>query len=334
MSLTVDEFAPVFRQGVVMLLVTRSFIQRSIALTAVAVLTAVLAVAGTTAPAGATAVKGFLEVVSVIDTGSGLGAPVQDRPFDVVVKVLDANGEPTTVSKATTVVLTEVAGPGDLGGSTAAVIPRNGSSTTISGAKYSQYANGVEFRVSAVSGVALGPADFEVDVALTAVGRAAHPKVPLELSDPACVTPTSEVPTCGYLLLPNGARGNVTLSLGSCDGIEQTECRAVGDTTALVAMAAADLKDDVGDPLYTKQAPATMIVACDKVLCGGNGVPKIALLVDLTNTGPLTVAPACPAKGVLGEDQQACVDYVQSTRHDGDLYSYLLFDYDVRASHP
>jgi hypothetical protein len=321
-----------YQAGVVM--VRRSLVRRPVALIGSAVLTAVLAVAGTSAPASAAPVKGFLAVLAVTDIGSGLAAPVQNRPFDVMVTVLDAAGQPTTVSKATTIVLEQVVGPGELSGSTTAVIPRNGSSAIISGATYAPYANGVELRVRSVSGVTLAPDEVTVDVALTAVGRAATPEEPFELSDPTCAAPTSEVPTCGYLSLPNGARGNVTLSLGSCDGIEQTECRAVGDTRALVAMAAADLKDNVGDPLYSKQNPATLIVACDKVLCGGHGVPKLPLLVDLTNTGALEEAPACPAKGVLGENQQACVDYVQSTRYDGDLYSYLLFDYDVRASHP
>ena len=317
-----------------MFLVTRSLFRRSIALTGAAVLTAVLAVAATSAPAGAAPVKGSLAVLAVTDTESGLAAPVQDRPFDVVVQVLDAAGQPTTVSQATTIALEEVAGPGELGGHTTAVIPRNGSGATISGATYSQYANGVDLRVRSVSGVALAPADVTVDVALTAVGRAANPNVPLELSDPACVAPTPEVPTCGYLLLPNGARGNVTLSLGSCDGIPDTECRAVGNTTALVAMALAELTDADGNPLYGKQNPATLIVACDKTLCGGQGVPKLPLLYDLDNTGALLLAPACPDKGVLGTDQKACIDYVQSTRHDGDLYSYLLFAHDARASHP
>jgi hypothetical protein len=315
-----------------MFLVTRSLFRRSIALTSAAVLTAVLAVAATSAPAGAAPVKGSLAVLAVTDTGSGLAAPVQDRPFDVVVQVLDAAGQPTTVSQATTIVLEEVAGPGELGGRTTAVIPRNGSGATISGATYSQYANGVDLRVRSDSGVRLDPDDFTVDVALTAVGDAATPGESFELSDPTCAAPTPEVPTCAYLLLPNGARGNVTLSLGSCDGI--VDCRSAGDTSALVAMAVADLKDTLGQPLYSQQNPATLIVACDKVLCGGDGVPKLPLLVDLTNTGPLEEAPPCPAKGVLGEDQRACVDYVQSTRHDGDLYSYLLFEYDARCSHP
>ena len=317
---------------------TQSRVRRFIAVLAAVLLTAALGLAGILVPAAATGFKGFLAVVSVTDTGSGLAAPVQDRPFDVVVRVVDSSGKPKTVSKATTIVLEEVAGPGALGGTTTAVIPRNGSGATISGATYAPFANDVVLRVRAKSGVSLAPAKVTVDVALTAVGRRATPEVPFKLSDPACPTPTPQIPTCGYLLLPNGARGNVTLSLGSCEGIPtlppRQSCRTAGSTEALVVMGVADLKDRRGNPLYGKKAPATMVVACDKVLCGSHGVPKLSLLVDLTNTGPLKEAPPCPKKGVLGRDQQACVDFVQSHRHHGDLYTYLLFDVDPRASHP
>jgi hypothetical protein len=314
-----------------MTLTAGSRVLRSVAVAASAVLTLGFVIAGASAPAGAAPVKGDLIVLSVTDTGSGLGAPVQDRPFDVVVEVVDADGQPLAVNQATTIVLEEVSGPGELDGNTEAIIPRNGSGTTISGATYSQYANGVQFLVRAVSGVDLAPDEITVDVALTAVGRTASPNVPLELTDEqGCAVPTAEVPTCGYLLLSNGARGHVTLSVGSCEGLGpagRTPCRTVGDTTGLVVQALADVQG-----LYDA-APATLVVACDKVLCGQSGVPHLPLLYDLDNTG-LIPAPLCPAKGVLGEDQDVCYDEVQSTRHDGDLYSYLLFRRDLRASQP
>jgi hypothetical protein len=56
-------------------------------------------------------------------------------------------------------------------------------------------------------------------------------------------------------------------------------------------------------------------------------------VVNLLPAGPVTVAPACPAKGVVGTDQKYCVDYVQSTRDNaGDTILYLLFVEDGRAS--
>ena len=309
-----------------------SLIRRYVAIVTAALLAAAWAV-GISIPASAAPVKGSLEIVSITDTASGLGAPVQGRPFNVVVRVLDAAGQPTTVNQATTIILEEVSGPGDLNGTTTTVIPRNGSGATISGATYSQFANGVVLRVSARSGVNLAPDEVTVDVAVTAVGANASPGRSLKVNDPNCAAPTAAVPNCGQLLLPNGASGHVTLSVGSCDGLGP--CRTAGDTEALVVTAIANLKDSAGNPLYNRTSPATVVLGCDKDLCRelANGVPKIPVLYTLNNTGTLDkVAPECPAKGVLGEGQEACVDYVQSSRQQGDLYLYLLFAADIRCS--
>jgi hypothetical protein len=309
----------------------QSLIRRYVAVLSAALFGAAWAV-GMSIPASAAPVKGSLEIVSITDTASGLGAPVQDRPFNVVVRVLDAAGQPTAVNQATTISLEEVSGPGDLDGTTTAVIPRNGSGATISGATYSQFGNGVVLRVSTRSGVKLGPDESTVEVAVTAVGANASPGRSLDLSDPNC-TPTAAVPNCGQFILPKGASGHVTLSVGSCDGLGP--CRTAGDIKALVVTAIANLKDSAGNPLYGKASPATVVLGCDKALCRelANGVPKIPVLYTLDNTGPLDkVAPECPAKGVLGEGQEACVDYVQSSRNQGDLYLFVLFAHDWRGS--
>ena len=305
-------------------------VRRSLAVLIAALLAGVLVAAGISVPANA-APKGSLEIVSVTDTASELGAPVENRPFNVAVRVLDNAGQPMTVNQATTIVLEEVSGPGVLGGTTTAVIPRNGSGATIVGATYSQFANGVVLRVRAASGVDLAPDEVTVEVALTAVGTAAAPRRSLNLTDPNCAAPTAEVPTCGQFLLPNGASGHVTLSVGSCDGLGP--CR----TEALVVTAIANLKDAAGNPLYSNLQPATLVVACDKNLCQetANGVPRIPLIYTLDNTGDLDkTAPPCPGKGILGDGQEACVDYVQSRRSQGDLYLYLLFNIDARSSFP
>ncbi len=59
-----------------------------------------------------------------------------------------------------------------------------------------------------------------MEVALTAVGADATPGARLTLKDPKCVAPTSDVPNCGIFVLKNGADGHVTLSVGSCDGLQ------------------------------------------------------------------------------------------------------------------
>jgi hypothetical protein len=273
----------------------------------------------------------------ITDTGSGLQYPVQNRPFNVVVQVVDDDGKPVKVKEATGIELVEVFGPGELRGNTTAVIQQGFSSTTIVGATYSQFANGVKFKVKVVYGDDLAPGKITVEVALTAVGANARPGTALTLNDPNCAAPTADVPTCGVLRLKKGADGLVTLSVGSCDGLVKVDdlrqCREVGDTEALVVTAIGSLKDAEGDPLYSKKHPAKIILACDKVLCPkiDHKHPKIKVIYTLNNTGPLTkVAPPCPKKGVIGKDQEACVDYKRAFRKNGDLYLPFLFNVDAR----
>jgi hypothetical protein len=252
--------------------------------------------------------------------------------------VVDDDGKPVKVSKATKIKLEEVSGPGELGGNTTAVIQAGFSSITIFDATYSQFANGVKLKVKVVYGDDLAPGKITVEVAFTAVGANAKPGEPLKLNDPNCAAPTSDVPTCGSLRLKKGADGLVTLSVGSCDGLVKVDdlrqCREVGDTEALVVTAIASLKDADGDSLYSRKHPAKVILACDKTLCptnGDNHKSKIKVIYTLNNIGPLTkVAPPCPKKGVLGKGQEVCVDYKNSKRRDGDLYLPVLFKVDGR----
>jgi hypothetical protein len=330
----------------------QSRVRRSFAVLVAAVLAVAFAVAGTSAPASA-AVKGYLRIVSIADDAEPQqGVDVDDRPFDivqgrdfnVVVEVRDApqnpdttgvDGQLTTVTRATQVVLEEVSGPGVLGGTIQATILRDRSGTTISKATYSEFANGVEFRVKRETGVDLAPSDaFSVDVALTAKSAVVQAGDSLDLRDANCGAPTSTETTCGRLILPaGGPGGRVVMSVGSCDGL--ADCRTAGGAEALVVTA-------VFPGQFAKENPATLILACDKVICGqsGAGLPQLPVIYTFDNGGDLGIPPLggiadpCPAKGVLGEDQDICVDYVNSSRNQGDLYTHVLFDHDLRASHP
>jgi hypothetical protein len=328
--------------------------RRCLAVLSAALVAGVLVVAGSWVPSDATGSPGEkgdqddadqLRIVLIRDRGSGLLWPVEDRKFDVVVEVVDDDGQPVKVTEPTKIKLKEVSGPGELGGNTTAIIEKGFSSTVILGATYSKFANGVVLKVKVVYGERLLSAKITVEVALTAVGADAQPGKPLKLSDPNCAAPTSKVPTCGFLNLKDGADGHVTLSVGSCDDLADKfgGCREKAGTEALVVTAIASLRDSDGDPLYSNKHPAKLILACDKVLCpkhshkkyGENGhkKPKIRVLYTLNNTGPLTdVAPPCAKKGVLGEGQGACVDYGQSKRRNGDLYLPVLFKGDIRCS--
>ena len=57
------------------------------------------------------------------------------------------------------------------------------------------------------------------------------------------------------------------------------------------------------------------------------------LYSSLSPNGALAATPACAAKGVIGADQQTCLDYVQSKRDgSGDTHLYWLVTRDARMS--
>ena len=127
----------------------KSLLRRCLTVLSAALLAGVLATLGTWFPVGATGTHGeggdqddpdALQIVLIKDRKSGLLWPVQDRKFDVVVQVVDDDGEPTEVDEPTKIKLKEVSGPGVLGGNTTAIIQAQHSSTVISGATYSQFA--------------------------------------------------------------------------------------------------------------------------------------------------------------------------------------------------
>jgi hypothetical protein len=322
----------------------QSFLRRCLGVLSAALLAAALVMLGTWLPAGATGTHGEggdrhdvdkLRIVLITDQDSRLQYPVQDRKFDVVVQAIDDDGKPIKVSKATGIELNEVSGPGVLGGNTTAVIQKGFSSTTIVGATYSKFANGVVLEVKVRYGVDLAPGKITVEVALTAVGADAKPHTSLTVKDSDCA-PTALVPNCGILLLKKGADGHVTLSVGSCDGLAESVggCREADGTTALVITAIASLKDADGDPLYSREHPAKAILVCDKSLCPETqDVTKVKVIYTLNNTGPLNkVAPPCKEKGELGKHQKVCVDYKNAKRRAGDLFLPVLFKVDGRFS--
>ena len=113
------------------------------------------------------------------------------------------------------------------------------------------------------------------------------------------------------------------MSVGSCE--DAGPCRTNGGITALVVTVNADIQHSQGEH-------STVILSCDKVLCGGTGVPKLKVIYTFDNNGDLTnTAGACPRKSDLG-NLEICVDYVSSMRSDGDLYLHVLFDHDLRMS--
>jgi hypothetical protein len=141
-----------------------------------------------------------------------------------------------------------------------------------------------------------------------------------------CTDATKADPVCAVVILPVGAASsNVLLSLGSCADSTYTGC---GSSRGSVVQTLADLSG-----LYSNTAPATMLFKCDKSLCGGGSIQDKHVSFSLLGNSALQTAPACPAKGTVGDGQVACLDYVQSQRDGaGDTLLYLLFTQDMRGS--
>ena len=299
----------------------------------VALVTGVALVGSVPTAALSDTVKGSLVVLSVNDAGTGLPGAVAGRPFTVVVQALDPLGAPLAVTPDTVVRLTVESGAGTLGGTTTGTIPKKRSQGSITGATYAPFGNNVVLGVSVVTGTSLSPTTVTVNVASTAVKATASPGRSLDVTDPGCASPTPALPVCGYLKLPNGGNGTVLMSVGSCDSI--LSCRTDGSTSAQLVTAEVSLKGANGQPLYTSTSPAVFILGCDKVLCGNGGVAQFPVTIDVTNTGAFQVLENCPAKGVVGPLQTACLDAVQSKRDNaGDLYNVVLFVHDIRGSYP
>lgn len=137
----------------------------------------------------------------------------------------------------------------------------------------------------------------------------------------AC-TATAEQPTCVDLVLPASAgNGNQALfSTGVCSA--SVGCEPSRDVLQVLAVFE-----------LPKENPATLVVKCDKSLCGVGSIQSNVLKVSLAPDGALRAAPACSAKGVIDEGVETCVDYVQSKRDgSGDTHLYWLVPRDARMS--
>jgi hypothetical protein len=138
----------------------------------------------------------------------------------------------------------------------------------------------------------------------------------------AACTATPEQPTCVDLVLPPSA-GNgdqVLFTTGVCSA--SVGCEPGRDVLQVLAVFE-----------LPKQDPATLVVKCDKTLCGVGSITDNVLKVSLAPVGALRAAPACSAKGVIDDGVETCVDYVQSRRDgSGDTHLYWLVPRDARMS--
>jgi hypothetical protein len=250
-------------------------------------------------------------------------------PFDVTVTARDQYGNPSPYTG--TVSLATSGGTGNALGTLAGTTTANFSSqasAVIQGADYTGYGNSITLDASAAG---LTDGTTSIDVQLVSTSAPGTPHQNLTLSPTGCTDATPTVPVCGTLILPNGANGKVTISEGACNPF--TSCLTGAQGQALLVQGIANLNDATGGALYTRKAPATLQLECDKTLCGGTGAKSFNILYQPTGGGPFQTAPACPSKGTIGPNQTFCQDYVNDHRDNaGDEIAYLLFLQDLRGS--
>jgi hypothetical protein len=285
----------------------------------------------TTAPAGTP--NGAVPYVLVQAGGS----------FTVHVSFYDATGAPTSFNTNTTLSISSNRGPLSPATGTALKGATSADITTSLGTA----ANQVQVTVKVASGQSKGLAATSSDgtSGFTFIDGSQIPDQRFDVlselhtpttvgvggssgiggDDDTCSNATAAKPVCGVLSLPFGATSQVLLALGACD----PTYAACGSTKGAVVQALADLSG-LG---YSKTAPATLVVKCDKSLCGGGAISDVHLSFSLGGNTALGLADPCPAKNTVGAGQAACVDYVQSKRdNSGDTILYLLFDQDMRTS--
>jgi hypothetical protein len=150
--------------------------------------------------------------------------------------------------------------------------------------------------------------------------------------DANCTNATKSAPVCAIVLLPRGAGANVLLSIGSCDTIPGSTYAPcfVGDKGAGGAVVQTLFAQPTTP--YTTTSPATIVVKCDKTLCGTGPIHGLTVAYSLLGNGALADALPCPAKNTMATAGVPCVDYVQSKRDgSGDTHLFLLTDQDLRG---
>jgi hypothetical protein len=148
--------------------------------------------------------------------------------------------------------------------------------------------------------------------------------------DAGCSNATTAAPVCAIVVLPRGAGPSVLLSVGACD-TTGTYARCYEGTKKTGGAIVQALFAQPSEP-YSTTSPATVIVRCDKVLCGTGRIQDLTVAYSLFGDGPLTDALPCPAKGTMADAGVPCLDYVQSKRDgSGDTHLYLNTDRDIRV---
>ena len=149
-----------------------------------------------------------------------------------------------------------------------------------------------------------------------------------------CVSAEPLTPVCGIVQLPRGSGTNVLLSVGACDTAPDPTARYAPCFAGPNGPGGAVIQSLFTQPTvpYSISSPATIVLKCDKTLCGTGSIRDLTVLFSLKGNDPLGAPLPCPAKGVMATPGEPCVDYVQSKRDgSGDTHLFLLTDRDIRT---
>ena len=267
-----------------------------------------------------------LAITAVNDQGTGLPVAIEDQPFRVGVELRDQAGTLVTTTKD--VAITLDVSEGTLSGNTTGTIPKNQSSTMISGVVYPETANVTLF----ASARKIETGEWFLSVQKTAVAFEASPAA-FTVSTCGPGDPSPANPKCIVAEFHNGAPDGYAAH-GTClayPGVQEGTC-PTSDAVADVSLISL-ISDLQG--LYTRTDPLAVSWFCDVSACPrgtgspSSGNPFTTLFVEVDGT--FAPSPPCPSKGTIGSDQKFCTDYVASTGlPGGDLMLVILFDGDPR----
>jgi hypothetical protein len=293
------------------------------------------AVAAPPLPAVAVVITSIVNTTQNVAIPTTPGAPVAllkaNDQFTLTATLVNAKGGAVAFSSSRDTTLTLTAAGASWVGALypTAVVPAKGTTASFTGVALESSTGDVTLTVAATApsdaALQLAPdstSPFDLLKTITNVviadGHQASPNGP---DTPCQVGDGSTVPqTCAELVAPNGVTGDVVFTTATC-----VTANCVGNNHLLQVLA------DV--PHATSRTPAgTVIVTCDKTLCGNGGVTSFIVQASLAGGGALAPAPACKKKGLLNSSDAACVDYVSSTKDNaGDVHLFLRIPFDVRA---
>jgi hypothetical protein len=299
------------------------------------------AVAAPPLPAVAVAITSIVNTTQGVTIPTTPGAPAAllkaNDQFTLTATLVNRNGGAVAVSNSqdTTITLTAANAAWVAGSVLTAIVPAKGTTATFTGIALASSTGDVTLTATASgfdAALLLKPGSTRQFDLLKGINEVSIPagSGSLKVSQygvgaPCQVGDGGTVPqTCAELVAPNGVTSNAVFTTATC----LTANCATGNDTLLQVLA-----NLPPTPAGSRTPAGTIIMTCDKTLCGNGGVTSFIVQASLAGGGALAPAPSCKKKGLLNSSTAACLDYVSSTRDNaGDVHLFLQIPFDARTS--